>query len=926
MAATTSLARVIFLLALLVLPFIGTSSRLIAQIDDTLVSLRFASEPRAATGQIIYAAIDKRSLDAVGVWPWPRSVHATLIDHLVEAGVADIFVDVDFSTSSTAADDDRLAQSLANAGGGVILPVFWQHVGAEANSEAVVTRPIPKLAENAWLAFANVTLDDDGAVRRFSLGGVLDGMDTQSVPAALAQAPVLDRVPQIDFSIDPNSVPTYSVSDILQGKIDARLLKGRSVVIGAYATELKDIFPVPVYGSLSGPMLHVLAAETMLQKRALVEFDQLPAELLFGGFVALCVILLRSRPSFVVLAVLLAVGLGMEIGAFLLQKHLAILVHTAVSWVLLFVGIMLMMSEKVNFRGLLLEVANAQHRNTRHLLKRVVADSADGVIAFNDRLDVVEESASARPLLGLTAASNKVSLVELLPDDLLELVRQIAEDYAQAQGQVLSSTLCFSMDGPDGPRHLEAAVTISPLEQTGDANSEDHGTFIGCMIVRDMTARQLYEERLQRLSQYDDLTGLLSRREFTERLNRLPGCCHIAVLDMHRFAILNATMGRDVGDALLKAVAGRLGEDHSISLLGRLGGDVFCVAVPSPTGLDEAACADHLLAHFNEPFDLVGSTVYAAVRLGICTSPARNEDADTWIEDAEHALGEAKTIAGPGWRSYDPESAIRQTRARQIEKEMRPGLQRGEFFLLYQPQVDLRNGHLIGAEALVRWQHPTLGLVSPGEFIPIAEASGFICDLGRWALMVGCREAATWPAHLTVAINVSPVQFAKSDVVSEVQLALASSGLDPKRLHLEITETAFVEGDDRIHEIVGRLRDMGVAMALDDFGTGYSSLSYMAGFPLDKLKIDQSFVRKIADDPRSLTIVQTIRMLASGLDLTIVAEGIETEIERDILNVMGCEVGQGYYFGKPMKAVNLIRLVDQPTWSIPADLPARLSA
>ena len=930
LANKSSLARMIFILALLVLPFASPSSRLMNQIDESLVNFRFSSMQRPATGKVAYVTIDKRSLDEIGVWPWPRSVHAALIDQLIASGVGDIFVDVDFSTPSTPENDQRLAKALADAGGGVILPVFLQHESGEEDAQTVVTRPIPVLADNAWLAFANVAFDNRGEVRRFDLGGMLDGVQTQSVAAVLAQAPASDVTLPIDYSIDPTSVPTFSVSDILNGRVDKAALEGRSVVIGAYATELKDIFAVPVYGALSGPMLHVLGAETLLQKRMLVELYQAPLELLFAGFLALSIFLLRSRPSFYVVPGLFLMGVGVEASAFALQEYAVIMVHTAVIWVSILLGLVFFLSEKVDLRSLLLEIANVQHRNTRNLLKRVVADSVDGVIAFNSELRVVEESASARTLLGVGGQAKTAQLADLLPADLLETLRGLVTDYHQAPGRAISCKVGFALQGADGVRHLEAAVTLSPLEKASSAESSERGSFIGSMIIRDMTARKLFEEKLQRLSQYDDLTGLLNRREFTERLNRLPGCCHIAVLDMHRFAVLNATMGRDMGDALLKAVAERLGDDPSISLLGRLGGDVFCVALESPTGLEAERYANQLLDHFNAPFDLGGSMVYAAARLGICTSPARNEDADTWIEDAEHALGEAKTVAGQGWRSYDPDVAIRQTRARKIEKEMSPGLTRDEYFLLYQPQVDLRTGRLIGAEALVRWQHPTMGLISPGEFIPVAESSGFICELGRWALMEGCREAATWPDHLTVAINVSPIQFAKSDVVGEVQLALASSGLSPKRLHLEITETAFVEGDARIHEIVGQLRDMGVSMALDDFGTGYSSLSYMAGFPLDKLKIDQSFVRKMVQDPRSLTIVQTIRMLASGLDLSIVAEGIESEVERDILNMMGCEVGQGYYFGKPMKATDLLKLVNQPTWSMPvaeaAQKPSRLSA
>jgi len=307
--------------------------------------------------------------------------------------------------------------------------------------------------------------------------------------------------------------------------------------------------------------------------------------------------------------------------------------------------------------------------------------------------------------------------------------------------------------------------------------------------------------------------------------------------------------------------------------------------------------------------------IHVAARLGICTSAARNGDADIWIQHAEIALDDAKRVAGSGWRAHDPVTALRQHQSRLLERQMRAALDRLEFFLLYQPQVDLKTGKLVGAEALLRWKHPEFGLVSPADFIPVAEASGFICDLGCWALAEACRAATEWPDRLNLAVNVSPIQFSRPELVAEVKAALATSGLAASRLHLEITESAFVDGSEQIMSVISELRALGIAVALDDFGTGYSSLSYMAGFPLDKLKIDQSFVRKIADDPKILAIVATVGSLAHGLGLKVVAEGIETETEWQMLAQMGCEEGQGYFFGKPQSSAALMTLSRQPGWT-----------
>ncbi|MGO8184642.1 EAL domain-containing protein [Rhizobium leguminosarum] len=911
--------RLFFILMMIGLPLSGQVLPFVDYLDNALVSWRFRVAPRAASGSIVYVAIDKRSLDAVGTWPWPRSLYAHLIDKLTAAGVDDIFIDVDFSTPSTPAEDNRLAKALADAGGGVILPVFKQYLGAEAGSRAVVTRPIPGLADNAWLSLANVGFDGDGTVRRFELGGDLDNQPTQSIAAVLAKFDKAAGSYPIDYSIAPASVPTFSLSDVLAGKVGRPDLEGRSVVVGAYATELKDIFPVPVYGALPGAMLHILASETILQKRLLEEVDQIPLELLFAVAVITLALRMRSRPAAHAVAFALAIVAAGEVTAFFLQRDQALIIHTVRPWIILLAGLVLLLNEKVDFGRFLVELANAEQRNTRRLLERIVADSADAVIAFDDRFRVLNESASAAAMLALEPGADRSrTLDEIIPSSLVHRVAKLASDYMAQPGTIHACNARFSLPAGGGGKHLEAAITISPVERPDGSGIVATKSFIGSLIVRDMTARRRYEDKLQRLSEFDELTGLMNRREFRRRLDRLEGECHVIALGLHRFSVLNTAMGRDVGDELLRAFAARMEEQGAISLVGRLGGDVFAAVMPASEDCRQEQCARLILDLFREPFELGGSMIHVAARLGICTSPARGGDADLWIQNAEIALDDAKRVAGSGWRGYDPVAALRQHQSRLLERQMRAALERGEFFLLYQPQVDLKTGKLVGAEALLRWKHPEFGLVSPADFISVAEASGFICDLGSWALAEACRAAAEWPDGLNLAVNVSPIQFSRTELVAEVKAALAASGLSASRLHLEITESAFVDGSEQIMSVIRDLRALGIAIALDDFGTGYSSLSYMAGFPLDKLKIDQSFVRKIAGDPKILSIVATVGSLAHGLGLKVVAEGIETETEWQMLAQMGCEEGQGYFFGKPQSSAALIVLSRQPGWTLAA--------
>jgi EAL domain-containing protein (putative c-di-GMP-specific phosphodiesterase class I) len=283
-------------------------------------------------------------------------------------------------------------------------------------------------------------------------------------------------------------------------------------------------------------------------------------------------------------------------------------------------------------------------------------------------------------------------------------------------------------------------------------------------------------------------------------------------------------------------------------------------------------------------------------------------DSAKWIEAAEFALIDAKRVGGSGWQAYDPASSVRRARSRILEAELRSALQQGQFFLLYQPQVALTSGRLVGAEALMRWQHPTLGMISPVEFIGIAEANGFICDLGQFIFNEACRAAITWPAHVSVAVNISPVQFLRGDLVSDIRAALNASGLAAHRLHVEITESIFMEKSEDLFAKLDALRELGVTIALDDFGTGYSSLSYISSLPLDKLKIDQSFIRNMDSEPAAQAIVQAVTSLAHGLGLTVVCEGIESAPQGKVLAAMGCEEGQGYFFGRPQSARQILEL------------------
>ncbi|WP_313199564.1 EAL domain-containing protein [Rhizobium sp.] len=873
-------------------------------VDNVIASLRFKALQRPASGDVVFVAIDKKSLDAIGVWPWPRGIHSEIIDRLAAAGARDVFLDIDFSSPSSVPEDEKLRLSLIAAGGSTVLPVFRQHESAVAGSATSVTRPISALASNAWLAFANVELAESGLIATFKMADLLDGRVTQSVPAVLAQVDETSGTYLIDYSIDPSTIPTFSASDLLDGTVPLSVFADKAVVVGAYATELKDAYPVPMYGPLAGPLIHILATETILQHRLASGVDQtLPELVLAAALIGIAIGFRVYRPvAFIATAVILITA--METVAFVIQANDAYAVRTANGWILLGLSLLLALSERSNFAHVRSRIAVADYQTSKITLQSIIADSNDVVLVFDENLCVLDRSASADDLDSEHEDGNDHRLT--IPSALMPHVEDAVLRFRAGSAPTYSVSTDFEVDRGGFEARFEASITISRSERLNDSGEQING-FIGSVIARDVTARRKYEADLLRISQVDELTGLLNRREFINRLQSMIEPQVVVAVGLHRFPELSATLGRPACDQLLRAIASRLSSVSLVSHLGRVNGDCFVMSLSLPTGDFHEMQAEAILRQFALPFEADGSEIYVDARLGISLFDDIRLTAAFAVDHAETALIDARSNPSSNWIIYAEKRAQDQLRARKLEQAMRASLRQDEFFLAYQPQVDLATGQMVGAETLMRWRHPDFGLVSPGEFIPVAESSGVVCDLGTWALRNACTTAMTWPPHMTVAVNVSPIQFAKTDILAEVKRALAESGLAAHRLHLEITESAFLDGTERLLGVISQLRSLGVCIALDDFGTGYSSLSYMAGFPLDKLKIDQSFVRKLTTDHQSFLIVKAVTSLAHGLGLKLVAEGIEKEEERRILAELKCEEGQGYLFGRPQSAEEIMQ-------------------
>ena len=435
-------------------------------------------------------------------------------------------------------------------------------------------------------------------------------------------------------------------------------------------------------------------------------------------------------------------------------------------------------------------------------------------------------------------------------------------------------------------------------------------------VVEDVTERRNAEEKIAHMAHYDALTDLPNRVLLRERIEREfeknDGGEKFAVLyiDIDEFKGINDSLGHHVGDELLKAIANRIRSClEQDDMIARLGGDEFAVI---RTKVDDAAELLAFVIHIQEtirqPYYCLGHQLSTDASIGIALAPQDGTDLDQLLKNADLAMYNAKSAGRRTYRFFEPAMDASARARLALEQDLRRAVADAGFELHYQPFVDLRTGEVSGFEALLRWHHPERGVISSDEFIPVAEDTGLIVELGDWVLRTACMEATNWPDRVRLAVNVSPVQFKSETLALKIASALAASGLNPRRLELEITEAVLIRDDEAALSALHQLRSLGVRIALDDFGTGYSSLSYLKRFPFEKIKIDRCFIADIAEAGVAKAIVQAVVNIASASNMITVAEGVETERQREILHALGCAEMQGYLLSPPMSAEEATKL------------------
>ena len=867
---------------------------------NALADLRFGAISRQASGEIVMVAIDPGSIEKIGVWPWPRGLHAELLRQLETAGVRDVAFDVDFSTPSDAASDEAFAKELERAGGSVVLPAFEQPGTDRGNgTEIHINRPLKQFSDHSWPAVVNVAIEPDGRVRHYRFGENIAGEFTPSMGAVLA-GQYTDKRPRflIDFSIRPASIPLVSYIDVLRGEpATLAALKDKKVIIGGTALELGDRFSIPNGKIVAGPLLQTLAAESILQGRALHWTSDIAT---LAGLCLISLIMMlvwRRFGAGVRVITLIGMAAAIEAVGIMLQANFPLILDTSLFLTAIMVYMAAIALDEIDFRDWLGRIAESR-------FQRIAMSLGDGLVCTDANHLITVWNPGAAAIFGYLPAemigkpfdticagvAEAASISAAMQSDLQKPGGAIMEfEGRRKNGAVFSVEACFSAwQGTDGLQYGA--------------------------ILRDISVRKREAARIRYLAEYDTLTGLANRNTLQANLTEMifqaelrRGGVAAIVLGLDGFQKINDLLGEAGGDLLLRAVSNRLStETAGAGVVARLGGDEFAIAISSADMTETITqLAERIGAAFDVPL-LAGAREHRVkVSIGASNYPEDGRTADELLANSHLAFRRAKAIRRGGYVIF--ENAIRQELEARLtlEAELAIAAQRNEFTLFYQPQVRLTDGALTGAEALIRWHHPTRGLVPPGEFMPVINTSSISDQVATWVLETACRQARSWQLagrNIRVSVNLSPSQLQSGDLAASVAKMLDITGLTPSLLELELTEDILLFDEQRVLETFRRIQELGVRVVFDDFGTGYASLSYLKKFPLDGLKIDRSFVRNLLVDPGDAAIVGSTISLSRQLGLSVIAEGIENLATADRLLSLGCEHGQGYFFGKPMPA------------------------
>ncbi len=888
----------------------GISDAVFSGLSDA----RFRILTQPASGQLAVIAIDPKAIGKIGVWPWPRRVYGELVGKLQQAEVAEMAFDVDFSSASNPTDDTALAHALENAGGSVMLPVFKQYqVEPDGRRSIHTTFPLPSLSEHAWPVTVNVKPEIDGRIRHYRFGEQIGREFLPSMGALLAGKFLPERGQfAIDFGIDPNSIPQFSVADVLSGRVGKSELSGKSVIIGGTAAELGDRFVVPTYGIIAGPVLQALASESISQNRTLSTTG--PVTTLAGLIVLalLCTLVSFLKSLAVRVFVLAALALSIEAAALWIQAHYPVIVDTSLILSALVGYFLFTVIEEIGVYRILATLGQRRFQTIAHSL-------GDGIICTDQAGTVTFCNPATEDIFGYRAKDLVgMPIIRLFDNTLEGAWRTASDDKRDFNGECHSSArINLELQGIKGDgSNFDAEICLSRWQVDGTVSFG--------VTIRDVTSRKREQQRIKYLAEHDTLTGLANRSQFNDALAKAASDAEamgsefaVLIIDLDDFKIINDTYGHQTGDRLLQEVAIALKTSAAGALVARMGGDEFTIIIAQDDARQAAAELAEEISRVLARTQLVvdGQKVCAQASIGISVYPSDGLEADLLLANADLALYDSKAKQSGSFAFYTSEIRAAMATRLKLEEELQSAFANKEFELYYQPQVDLQSERIVGAEALIRWNHRSGRVVSPAVFMPIVNSSSLSDLVADWVLETAIHQARQWELQghsVRIGVNISPSQLASGSLHMRVDGLLRDTGLSPHLLELELTEDILIENTEETVATLSRIQAMGVGIAFDDFGTGYASLTYLKRFPLDRLKVDRSFVMNICSDKHNKAIVSSLIALCKGMDLSIIAEGIEDREAVGTLRSLGCDEGQGYYFSRPVPLQEFGQLLSQP--------------
>jgi diguanylate cyclase (GGDEF)-like protein/PAS domain S-box-containing protein len=893
---------------------------------------------RNANSEIVVVNIDDRSLESLGRWPWPRDIHAEFIDKLTKAEVRAVGLDILFldPDQNEPEADLRLAKAI-RGNGRTVLPGVIEMAGVV--SDVKVRLPIPELAEAAAsLGHVNVNLSKAGVARGLYLqANINQAVHIPAFAKALRNigsadleesalngrkqnnfqsenfSPFTQHV-RVPFSGSAGHYQALSYVDVLRSEKLRKKLYAKYILVGLNATGLGSRFATSVSSSselMSGVEFNANVLDMLLLEKSIVPIKKPWALLLTALLVFLPLCCYRFLPERETpLISLVFVLLSISISSFLLAIHHLWFEPASIILALL-LGYLLWSSRHLKFVAQMLFEEKQQASATLLAIgDAVVTTDKQGKIEF------MNPAAENMAGYSLTKAQG-LRFEDVFAIEKTEECNQLFNVISRnsVHGDVNNQTQIECLIDDSGKKHA-VQLSANPVH---DRSGEISGTVYG---ISDFTEMLNISQRMAHIATHDSLTELPNRVLMHDRLKQAIVAAsrsgkHIAILfiDLDGFKKVNDGLGHTGGDLLLKEVALRLQESvRQVDTTARWGGDEFVIMLEN---LDHeeyvAEIAGKIIQNSSRPFNIFNQEVFVTPSIGISLFPKDGETADTLLARADVAMYNVKDSGRNAFSFYSKGFNDNARKRLEMEKEMHDALSQGDFEIHYQPQIDLKTNQIVSAEALLRWRHSEKGLILPNEFIGLAEDTGLIVPIGKWLVETVCQQLQAWREQgipeIQVAVNLSPRQFIQKDLVQMFTGFIDKYSIKQGILMVEVTESVMMKDVDRAAKVLQELKLVGVSVALDDFGTGYSSLSYLKRFPIDKLKIDKSFVDNLFSDPDDANIVQAVIVLGHKMNMEIVAEGIETRDQLMFLKKHQSDFGQGYYFNRPLTVDKLSSLL-----------------